>query len=150
MQVWGMGLGSRPVNLHRLSWSCSLPYSIIFSLSPWQRALRPPPPAHPFKRLFQRSFAWYSFFSFQSSFASLLSCMKCLFSKPLDASNPSVSRKIWIPTCSTFLSSFSETHVAFSNFGLLLEGGPMNTSEVMSLLFFIHDPKSLFCPNNRR
>lgn len=72
-----------------------------------------PTPAHPFWSLFQRSFVWYNFSHFwkrlESSFASLLSCIKCLFSKALNASNRSVSNKMWMLTCSTFFWSFSET-----------------------------------------
>lgn len=43
MQVWGVGLGPRSVDLHRLSRSCSLPYSKIFSLWLWQTPLSLPP-----------------------------------------------------------------------------------------------------------
>lgn len=147
MQVWGLGLGPRSVDPHWHKWFCSLPYSTMISLWLWQMPLSPPTLHIHSKGCFRDYFTGIIFPpSFHSSFASLLSCIKCLFSKTLYASNPSVSNKMWMLTCSTFFRSFSETHTIFFNFGLLLEGGPMNASEVLSLLFVLPDHKAHFCP----
>lgn len=122
MHVKGLRLGPRSVDPHWHKWFCSFPYSTMISLLLWQMPLSPPT-----LHIHSKSTTFPGIISppsFLSSFASLLSCIKCLFSKTLYATNSSVSNKMWMLTCSTFFRSFSETHTIFFSFGLLLEGGP--------------------------
>lgn len=125
MQVWGTGLGSRSADLPTLP-SPLLQHLFFSGLDkyPWD-----PQHIHS-KDCFRDHLPRCHLSPFPFLYAQLHQ-VPFFF-----ASNLSVRMKMWMMTCFTFCR-FSKTHVSLFSVDLLHEWGPMNTSEVMVLLFLI-------------